>query len=484
MSTFFATELAVSPSAAAELVTETTPRMLLYRVALLVASFLFLLGLRGLSRPETARRGLQYAAVGMLLGVLGTLVHQDIVSYHWIILGLVIGTLIGIPMGLWIPMTKMPERIALSHAFGGLAVALVGLAEYITKGPEMGRFAIAAVTTEALLGSITFTGSLVAFGKLQGILPGKPQTFPGQNALNFLFIAVALGGIVTLVIHPELSPVMWGLAGLGVLLGVLLVVPIGGADMPVVICLLNAYAGLAAAAAGFALDNEVLIICGALDGGSGIILALIMSKAMNRSFSNVLFGAFGSNTTTAAAQGKAAAVREGSPEDAAELLKLAGSVIIVPGYGMAVAQAQHAVRDLANAMAANGTRVRYAIHPVAGRMPGHMNVLLAEANIPYDQLFDLDSINDDFAQTDVAIVVGANDVVNPAARTQPQSPIYGMPILDVDKAKAVIALKRSMNPGFAGIDNDLFGLPQTMMVFGDAKATLGKITAAMKGGGH
>jgi len=456
---------------------ETTPRMLLYRVALLVASFLFLLGLRGLSRPETARRGLQYAAVGMLLGVLGTLVHEDIVSYHWIILGLVVGTLIGIPMGLWIPMTKMPERIALSHAFGGLAVALVGLAEYITKGPEMGSFAMAAVTTEALLGSITFTGSLVAFGKLQGLLSGKPQTFVGQNTLNFVLIGAALAGIVTIVIQPDLSPVMFGLAGLGLLLGVLLVMPIGGADMPVVICLLNAYAGLAAAAAGFALDNEVLIICGALDGGSGIILALIMSKAMNRSFYNVLFGAFGSVSATV--PGKAAAVREGAPEDAAELLKLAGSVIIVPGYGMAVAQAQHAVRDLANAMAANGTRVRFAVHPVAGRMPGHMNVLLAEANVPYDEVFELEDINSEFAQADAVYVIGANDVVNPAAEDDKTSPIYGMPVLQVWKSATVLFNKRSLASGYAGIDNPVFYRDNTVMVLGDAKKMTEDIGKAM-----
>jgi len=336
------------------------------------------------------------------------------------------------------------------------------------------------------MGAITFTGSLMAFGKLAEMLPGKPMTFPGQNILNFLMLAGALGLLVTLVINPHLTLLFYGLVALSLLLGVSLVLPIGGADMPVVICLLNSYAGLAASASGFALDNNVLIICGALDGGSGLILALIMSKAMNRSFANVLFGAFGSDAAAGAGGGggKSGNVREGTPEDAAELLKISQSVIIVPGYGMAVAQAQHATRDLASAMAANGTNVRYAIHPVAGRMPGHMNVLLAEANVPYDQLFELDAINEEFERTDVSIVVGANDVVNPAAKTSPGSPIFGMPILNVDKSKAVIVLKRSMKPGFAGIDNDLFILPQTMMVFGDAKATLGKITGAMKGGGH
>jgi NAD(P) transhydrogenase subunit beta len=439
-----------------------------------------------LTNPETARRGMQLAVVGMILGVLGTLVHRDIVSYGWIIGGLVVGAVIGVPMGLLIPMTKMPERIALSHAGGGLAVALVGIAEYLGGHPQHDKFAMGAVTFEIIMGAITFTGSLMAFGKLAEMLPGKPITFSGQNALNFVLLAAAFGLLVTLVITPHSAGLFYALVAVSLLLGVSLVLPIGGADMPVVICLLNSYAGLAASASGFALDNNVLIICGALDGGSGLILALIMSKAMNRSFSNVLFGAFGSDTAAAAGGGggKAGNVREGTPEDAAELLKISQSVIIVPGYGMAVAQAQHATRDLASALAANGTQVRYAIHPVAGRMPGHMNVLLAEANVPYDQLFELDAINDEFERTDVSIVVGANDVVNPAAKTSPGSPIFGMPILNVDKSKAVIVLKRSMKPGFAGIDNDLFILPQTMMVFGDAKATLGKITGAMKGGGH
>jgi H+-translocating NAD(P) transhydrogenase subunit beta len=459
-------------------------RVIVYRVSLFVASLLFLVGLRMLTNPETARRGMQLAVVGMALGVLGTLVHRDIINYWWIIGGLVVGTVIGIPMGLLIPMTKMPERIALSHAGGGLAVALVGVGEYLEGHPQGSAFAMGAVSFEVLMGAITFTGSLMAFGKLAEILPGKPMTFPGQNAVNFVLLGGALVIMVSLVLTPGLSWFFWGLVVVSLLLGVLLVLPIGGADMPVVICLLNSYAGLAASASGLALDNNVLIICGALDGGSGLILALIMSKAMNRSFANVLFGAFGSDAAAAGGGGKGGNVREGTVEDAAELLKIAQSVIIVPGYGMAVAQAQHATRDLASAMAANGTNVRYAIHPVAGRMPGHMNVLLAEANVPYDQLFELDAINDEFERTDVSIVVGANDVVNPAAKTSPGSPIFGMPILNVDKSKAVIVLKRSMKPGFAGIENELFVLPQTMMVFGDAKATLGKVTSAMKGGGH
>jgi NAD(P) transhydrogenase subunit beta len=454
----------------------------IYRVALLVASFLFLVGLRGLSRPESARRGTHYAAVGMLIGVLGTLFHRDIVQYQWILGGVVLGTVAGIPMGLWIPMTTMPVRIALSHAFGGLAVATVGVAEFLHEGAAMSRVASGAVSFEVLMGAITFTGSLVAFGKLQGFVTGKPLTFPGNNALNFVLLGVAFVGLGLLVRTPGDMNVFLAICGLALLLGFLLVLPIGGADMPVVICLLNAYAGLAASASGFVLDNDVLIICGALDGGSGILLALIMSKAMNRSFANVLFGAFGAVDATAGGAAVQANVREASVEDAAELLKIASSVIFVPGYGMAVGQAQHAVRDLANLLTANGTRVKYAIHPVAGRMPGHMNVLLAEANVPYDQLYELEAINDDFPQTDVVVVVGANDVVNPAARTTPSSPIFGMPILNADSAKAVLVLKRGMSVGFAGIDNELFGLPQTQMVFGDAKATLTKMSAAFKGG--
>ncbi len=454
----------------------------IYRAALLVASFLFLVGLRGLSRPETARAGTHWAAIGMLIGVVGTLFHHDIVQYQWILGGVVLGTVVGVPMGLWIPMTRMPERIALSHAFGGLAVATVGVAEFLHEGMAMSRIAAGAVSFEVLMGAITFTGSLVAFGKLQGIVTSKPVTFRGNNALNFVLLAVALVALGLLVRTPGDTSVFLVTCGVALLLGFLLVLPIGGADMPVVICLLNAYAGLAASASGFVLDNDVLIICGALDGGSGVLLALIMSKAMNRSFGNVLFGAFGSVDATTSGAIVQANVREASVEDAAELLKIAGSVIFVPGYGMAVGQAQHAVRDLANLLTANGTRVKYAIHPVAGRMPGHMNVLLAEANVPYEQLYELEAINEDFPQTDVAVVVGANDVVNPAARTTPSSPIFGMPILNADAAKAVLVLKRSMSVGFAGIDNELFGLPQTQMVFGDAKATLTKISAAFKGG--
>jgi NAD(P) transhydrogenase subunit beta len=326
----------------------------------------------------------------------------------------------------------------------------------------------------------------VAFGKLQGILPGRPLTFPGANTLNMLLIAATVGAVGYLIHDPSAAVVFYAIVAMGAVLGFTLVMPIGGADMPVVICLLNSYAGLAASATGFALGNNVLVICGALDGGSGFLLGMMMSKAMNRSFYNVVFGAFGSDGTAAPGAAAAAstgpAPNVGTIEEAAEVLKAARSVIVVPGYGMAVSQAQHAARDLANVLAANGCEVRYAIHPVAGRMPGHMNVLLAEANVPYDQLCDLDVINDDFAATDVALVVGANDVVNPAARTNKASPIYGMPILAADMAKTCIVLKRSLNPGFAGIENELFVRPNTMMVLGDAKKTLAQFTAALKEG--
>ncbi len=457
-------------------------RGIAYLVTLLIASVLFLLGLRGLSSSETARRGMNLAAIGMLIAILGTLLSNRIISYEWIIGGFVVGTVIGVPMGRWIPMTKMPERIALSHAFGGLAVALVGVAEYSNHYLDLTPFDLGAVGFEIFMGAITFTGSLMAFGKLMGALPGRPYIFPGQNLINLAIIAVSLTSLGMLVVRPDQQILFYSLLSLGLLSGILLVIRIGGPDMPVVICLLNSYAGLAAAATGFALNNPVLIVCGALDGGSGFILAVIMSKAMNRSFKNVIFGAFGAQVQEICEGPHCeGTVREGSPEDAAELLKLADSVIVVPGYGMAVAQAQHAIRDLADLLEKAGTEVKYAIHPVAGRMPGHMNVLLAEANVPYEQLFELDVINDDFQRTDVTLVVGANDVVNPAAKNTPGSPIFGMPILNVDNSKAVIVLKRSMKPGFAGIENQLFLQENTMMVFGDAKKTLAKITAAVKG---
>jgi NAD(P) transhydrogenase subunit beta len=455
----------------------------------LFASILFIFGLRDLGNATTARRGVIAAEIGMAAAVLGTLLYGAevsgvIVRWEWILVAIVAGSAIGTAMGLYIPMTKMPERIALSHAFGGLAVALVGVAEYVHLDlAEPGlTLKIAATGLECALGAVTFTGSLVAFGKLQGILPGRPVTFPGVNVFNWLVIVGSLGAVGYLVYDPSAAVVFYGVTGACTLLGITLVLPIGGADMPVVICLLNSYAGLAASATGFALHNNVLIICGALDGGSGFLLGMMMSKAMNRSFRNVVFGAVGGEVAgpKAGASTSGPAPNVATVEDAVEVLRAARSVIVVPGYGMAVSQAQHATRDLAAALAAHGCEVRYAIHPVAGRMPGHMNVLLAEANVPYDQLFDLDLINDDFASTDVALVVGANDVVNPAARTNKGSPIYGMPILAADQARTCIVLKRSLNPGFAGIENELFVKPNTMMVLGDAKKTITQFTQALK----
>jgi NAD(P) transhydrogenase subunit beta len=386
----------------------------------------------------------------------------------------------------FIPMTKMPERIALSHCFGGLAAALVGIAEFHHRlGAEhLDRVTAGALGLEVYFGLITFTGSLMAFGKLQGVITGAPVTYPGQNITNLVMFFAAIAALVWVIIDPSQFAVFLGIGLVGLLLGILFVLPIGGADMPVVISLLNSYAGLAAAATGFALNNNVLIIAGALDGTSGLFLSFMMSKAMNRSFSNVLFGAFGTGEAAPAVAGGAPAltnanINVSTVEEAAELFKSAQSVIVVPGYGMAVSQAQHAVRELAQALETNGCTVRYAIHPVAGRMPGHMNVLLAEANVPYDQLFDLDDINDDFRQTDVALIVGANDIVNPAAKTSPSSPIYGMPVFNVEQARTVMVLKRGLGSGFSGIENDLFGQPNTVMVLGDARKTLNSIISEL-----
>jgi len=449
-----------------------------------VASVLFILGLRGLTSAETARRGVWMAEAGMAAAVLGTLMHPDIVTYKWIIISAGIGSAIGVAMSALIPMTKMPERIALSHAFGGLAAALVGVSEYYHHthelGHELARITMGALGFEVLFGGLTFTGSLMAFGKLQGVIPGRNITYPYQNESNIALFATAVLLLVGMTAWPALSWMLYPMLLIAFAVGVLLVIPIGGADMPVVISLLNSYAGLAAAATGFALGNNVLIIAGALDGASGFILSIVMSRAMNRSFTNVLFGAFGKvDESAVAVSSTGAEVREASVGDAAMLLSGGQKVIVCPGYGMAVAQAQHALRELADLLEKEGVEVKYAIHPVAGRMPGHMNVLLAEANVPYDALKELEEINDEFAEADVALVVGANDVVNPAAKTNTNSPIYGMPILNADLAKACIVLKRSMNPGFAGIENDLFTMPNTVLVFGDAKDTLEKIAQAL-----
>ncbi len=461
----------------------------LLSLSYLVASVLFILCLRGLSSPESARRGILLGELGMLIAVVATLLHKEIISYTWIIAGLCLGSVIGTAISLRIPMTKMPERIALSHAFGGLATALVGVSEYsVHQGhmETMSRLTMGALGFEVFLGFLTFTGSIMAFGKLQGFISGAPITWPGQNVMNIGAFFGALGMLVYQIYSPGQDILFYGMCGTGFCLGILAVLPIGGADMPVVISLLNSYAGLAASATGFAIGSNILIISGALDGSSGLLLSLLMSKAMNRSFTNVLFGAFGTaidpGTAPAGKGGGGPSYNEATVDDAAGVLMAAQTVIVVPGYGMAVSQAQHAVRDLAASLQKRGVDVKYAIHPVAGRMPGHMNVLLAEANVPYDELYDLDNINDDFSRTDAVLVVGANDVVNPAAKKDPKSPIYGMPVFNVEQSRSIIVLKRSMNAGFSGVENELFFLPNTMMVLGDAKKTLLGLIGALKEG--
>ena len=458
------------------------PRALLTQATYIAASVCFMLGLKALTKPESARRGIRLAAVGMLLAVVGTLIVEEIVEYQWIAGGLLLGAAIGYPLGTRVPMTAMPQRIAISLTFGASAATLVGIAEYLHRSAAaMPRVQAAALGFEVLLGALTITGSLVAFGKLHEILPGRPLTFRGQNLANLGAMLAALGLLGVLVADPTAAWAFWGMGALALAIGASFVLPIGGADMPVVVSLLNSYAGLAACATGFAIGNTVLIIAGALDGASGFILSIIMSKAMNRSFGNVLFGAFGGGG--AAGGGKSAAgltVKSLTPEDAAIQLGYASKIIVIPGYGMAVAQAQHVVRELAELIEKKGGEVKYAIHPVAGRMPGHMNVLLAEANVPYDRMYEMEEINDEFPTADVALVIGANDVVNPAARTDPTSPIYGMPVLDADRAKSVIVMKRSMNAGFAGIENELFYADNTRMLFGDAKQTLTKLVTEVK----
>ena len=436
----------------------------------------FILALKWMSAPTTARRGVWIGEAGMLLAIIGTLLRAEIVSYQWIIVALFLGSAIGIPMAFFMPMTAMPQRIALSHAFGALAAALVGTSEFYLNSPRISTFTMTALGIEVVLGYLTFTGSLMAFGKLQEILPQRPIVYRGQNYMNLSILAAAVALVVVLVIDPSHKELFPAIAALALIFGVLLIIPIGGADMPTVISLLNSYAGLSGAAMGFALDNKILIVAGALDGTSGFLLSVIMSRAMNRSFRNVLFGAFG-KVQAAAGAGVEGNVQTALPDEAAEILKVARLVIIVPGYGMAVAQAQYMVRQLADALGDMGVEVKFAIHPVAGRMPGHMNVLLADADVPYDLLFEMDVINPEFAQADVALIVGANDVTNPAARTKEGSPIYGMPILNVDQAQTVMVVKRSMAPGFAGIENELYYMDKTMMLFGDAKAMVTELVS-------
>jgi len=450
----------------------------------LLASILFILGLKGLSHPETAKRGMHLAEFGMLMAIIGTLMHHEIITFTWIIIGLVIGSLVGLAMGLWVPMTAMPQRTALSHAFGALAAALVGVSEYYrhyASGGQLDKITMAALGFEVMLGSLTTTGSLLAFAKLQGMVRGTPVTYKGQNLFNMALLVTTIGIFIYLIVVPGSMPLFFTMVGLALLFGFLLVMPIGAADMPVVMSLLNSYAGLASAATGFVLSNNVLIIAGTLDGFSGFILSILMCRAMNRSITNVLFGAFGSATeATALTDGHQGSMREISLDDVAVQMAYAKQVVFVPGYGMATAQAQHAVRELADTLEKRGVSVKYGIHPVAGRMPGHMNVLLAEANVPYSSLYELEQINSEMAATDVAIVIGANDVVNPDARDNPKSPIAGMPIIEVDRAKSVVVLKRGQGKGFSGLENPLFFKDVTGMLYGDAKDSLTRLVQAVQ----
>jgi NAD(P) transhydrogenase subunit beta len=442
-------------------------------LAYLFAAACFILALKWLSHPTTARRGVRAGEIGMLVAVVATLFDLRIVEYRWLGVAIVAGVALGGPLGLLVPMTAVPQRTALSHAFGALAAVLVGTAEYYLRRPEIDGTTMGAIGLEVVLGSLTITGSLIAAGKLQGTLPDRPWLYGGQNVVNVSVLIAALVMVGILVVDPGRAVLFPIVIVVSLVFGSMLVIRIGGADMPTVISLLNGFAGLSASMMGFVLDNKLLIVAGALDGSSGLILSIIMCKAMNRSFTNVLFGGFGAETTTGDVERRP--FRSIDAEEAAFLLDAARSVVVVPGYGMAAAQAQHKVRELTDALQHRGVDVRFAIHPVAGRMPGHMNVLLAEADVPYDQLFDLEQINGELPQTDVVLVVGANDVVNPAARSDTASPIYGMPILEVDAASSIIVVKRSMRSGFAGVDNDLFYLDKTQMLFGDAKVVIGQV---------
>jgi proton-translocating NAD(P)+ transhydrogenase subunit beta len=444
----------------------------LFPALYILAAAGFILAIKWMNSPATARRGVIVGEIGMLLAVVGTLLRFEVVNYQWIFIAFLVGSAIGVPIAYYMPMTAVPQRTAVSHSCGALASALIGTAEYYRHTPH--GFVMTALVLETLLGFLTCTASLMAFGKLQEILPTRPITYKGQNVVNLGMLGLAIAFGVALVFVPEKTWLFPIFAALSLIFGVLLIIPIGGADMPTVIALLNSYAGLSASAMGFALDNKLLIVAGALDGSSGFILSVVMCRAMNRSFTNVLFGAFGTiQTSTAKTTDRP--IRSASPEDAAEILDAARSVVIIPGYGMAVAQAQHKLREMHDVLTKRGVDVRFAIHPVAGRMPGHMNVLLAEADVPYDKLIEMDEINTEFLRTDVALVIGANDVVNPAARNDPTSPIAGMPILHAFEARTVMVIKRGMSPGFAGIENDLYYMDKTLMLFGDAKTFVGSI---------
>jgi NAD(P) transhydrogenase subunit beta len=444
----------------------------------MLAAMGFILAIKWLGSPATARRGVIVGEIGMLLAVAGTLLRFEVVNYQWILVAFFLGTAVGIPIAYIMPMTAVPQRTAFSHACGALASALIGTAEYykgLNQGGGLTRVVMIALVIETLLGFLTFTASMMAFGKLQEVLAQRPITYKGQNFVNLGVFAAAAGVGLALIVSPGQSVLFPLFAALALLFGVLLIIPIGGADMPTVIALLNSYAGLSASAMGFVLNNKMLIVAGALDGSSGFILAIIMCRAMNRSFSNVLFGAFGQLQPTTAAGGEAKPVHSASAEEAAQILDSARNVVVIPGYGMAVAQAQHKLREMFDMLGRRGVDMRFAIHPVAGRMPGHMNVLLAEADVPYDKLWEMDDINPEMANVDVALIIGANDVVNPGAESDPRSPIAGMPIIQAYKARTVMVIKRSMNPGFAGIDNELYYRDNTLMLFGDAKSFLSSI---------
>ena len=453
--------------------------------AYLAASVCFIMALRGLSSPESSRRGNVLGIIGMVIAIAATLLTPSVLSYGTILVGIVIGGAIGTVIAVRIQMTALPQLVAAFHSLVGLAAVFVAAAAFYTPQAygigQPGQIGLASLVEMSLgttIGAITFTGSVIAFGKLQGLITSNPLVFPGQHYLNAV-LGAGLVGLVAYFCIDQTATMFWVLVGLSLLIGVLLIVPIGGADMPVVISMLNSYSGWAACGIGFTLGNHLLIITGALVGSSGAILSYIMCRGMNRSFFNVILGGFGGDADVAAIARGDRAVKSGSAEDGAFVMKNAGSVIIVPGYGMAVAQAQHAVREMTDQLKSQGVEVRYAIHPVAGRMPGHMNVLLAEANVPYDEVFELDEINHDFSATDVAFVIGANDVTNPVAKTDPDSPIYGMPILDVERARAVLFVKRSLSPGYAGVDNELFYRDSTMMLFADAKQMCEDITKAL-----
>ena len=449
----------------------------LVAVLYLVAASLFILGLKRLGSAHTARSGNLMGAVGMLLAVVLTLLQADIVDYTVIIAGILVGGTVGAILARRVPMTGIPQLVAAFNGFGGAASGLVAAAEFLEKSPSEVETAI-TVTLSTVIGFGTFTGSFVAFGKLQGLLRGRPLQYRGQRLLDSVLVAVTIGVAIWTIVSGGRTA-LWLVIALAGLLGVTRTLAVGGADMPVIVALLNSMSGIAAASTGFVIGSHALIISGALVGASGLVLTSIMSRAMNRSLANVLFAAFGGEGEGPTEDSATGSVIRATVDDAAVTLAYARSVIVVPGYGLAVAQAQYAARDLADRLAERGVEVRYAVHPVAGRMPGHMNVLLAEADVPYDQLFDLDEINDDFPRTDVAVVVGANDVVNPAARDDPASPIYGMPILDVDRATTTIVIKRSLSPGFAGIDNPLFYLDTTLMLFADAKEALDDLARAV-----